>query len=102
MVEGNTKGGDNKKGITRRRFTLMMLVASVAGAFGSLVALLKVLAPEKKGSGGYTTNIKPGDGLVYAQGGNAGTPIMASSMKAGDAELAYPAGKSSNPANLVQ
>jgi rieske iron-sulfur protein len=102
MVEGNTKSEDNKKGITRRRFTLVMLMASVAGAFGSLVALLKVLAPEKKGTGGYTTSITPGDGLVYAQGGNAGTPIMASSMKAGDAELAYPTGKSSNPANLVQ
>jgi rieske iron-sulfur protein len=102
MVEGNAKSEDNKKGITRRKFTLVMLIASVAGAFGSLVALLKVLAPEKKGIGGYTTTIKPGDGLVYAQGGNAGTPIMASSMKAGEAELAYPTGKSSNPANLVQ
>ena len=30
MVEGNGKNGDNKKGITRRRFTLVMLVASVA------------------------------------------------------------------------
>jgi rieske iron-sulfur protein len=102
MVEESAKSGDNKTGITRRRFTLVMLIASVAGAFGSLVALLKVLAPEKKGSGGYTTTIQPGDGLVYAQGGSAGTPIMASSMKAGDAELAYPTGKSSNPANLVQ
>jgi rieske iron-sulfur protein len=101
MVGGNAESEDNKKGITRRRFTLGMIIASVAGAFGSLVALLKVLAPEKKG-GGYATSIKPGDGLVYAQGGNAGAPIMASSMKAGDAVLAYPTGKSSNPANLVQ
>jgi rieske iron-sulfur protein len=78
-----------------------MLLASLAGAFGSLFALLKVLAPEKKG-GGYATTIQPGDMLVYAQGGSAGASVMASSMKAGDAVLAYPSGKSSNPANLVQ
>ncbi len=101
MVDGNARSEGNKEGITRRRFTLGMLTASLAGAFGSLLALLKVLAPEKKG-GGYATTIKPGDGLVYAQGGNMGAPIMASSMKAGDAVLAYPTGKSSNPANLVQ
>jgi len=101
MVDGNAGSEGSKKGITRRRFTLGMLLASIAGAFGSLFTLLKVLAPEKKG-GGYAATIKPGDGLVYAQGGNAGAPIMASSMKAGDAVLAYPTGKSSNPANLVQ
>ena len=101
MVDGNTGRRDGKEGISRRRFTLGMLLASVAGAFGSLFALLKVLAPEKKG-GGYVTTIKPGDSLVYAQGGNAGAPITASSMKTGDAVLAYPTGKSSNPANLVQ
>jgi len=98
MVDGSE---ENKTGITRRRFTLGMLIASIAGAFGSLVALFKVLTPEKK-SGGYVTTIKPGDSLVYAQGGNAGSPVMASTMKPGDAVLAYPAGKSSNPANLVQ
>jgi rieske iron-sulfur protein len=101
MVDGNAGSEGSKKGITRRRFTLGMLLASIAGAFGSLFTLLKVLAPEKKG-GGYAATIKPGDGLVYAQGGNAGAPITASSMKAGDAVLAYPTGKSSNPANLVQ
>ncbi len=89
------------KGITRRRFTLGVLVASLAGAFGSLLAMLKVLAPEKKG-GGYAATIQQGDVLVYAEGGSAGAPITASSMKAGDAVLAYPSGKSSNPANLVQ
>jgi Rieske Fe-S protein len=101
MVDGSARNEGNREGITRRRFTLGMLIASLAGAFGSLVALLKVLAPEKKG-GGYATTIKPGDGLVYAQGGNAGSPITASSMKVGDAVLAHPTGKSSNPANLVQ
>jgi rieske iron-sulfur protein len=100
MVEGHA-ASKSKEGMTRRRFTLGMLLASVAGAFGSLFALLKVLAPEKTG-GGYATTIKPGDGLVYAEGGNAGSPITASSMKTGDALLAYPSGKASNPANLVQ
>ncbi len=101
MVDGNPVKESGNEGITRRKFTLGMLIASLAGAFGSLFALLKVLAPEKKG-GGYATSIQPGDVLVYAQGGSAGAPIMASSMKVGDAVLAYPTGKSSNPANLVQ
>jgi rieske iron-sulfur protein len=101
MVDGNSGKGGNREGISRRRFTLGMLLASLAGVFGSLFAMLKVLAPEKKG-GGYAATIQPGDVLVYAQGGSAGASIMASSMKAGDAVLAYPSGKSSNPANLVQ
>lgn len=102
MVKGNGGTTGDKTGITRRRFTLGVLVASVVGACGSLLAMLKVLSPEKKGGGGYVTTIKPGDGLVYAQGGNMGVDIQASLMKVGDAVLAYPAGKSSNPANLVQ
>ncbi len=101
MVDGNSVKEGGKEGISRRRFTLGMLIASLAGAVGSLFALLKVLTPAKKG-GGYATTIQPGDTLVYAQGGAAGAPIMASSMKVGDAVLAYPTGKSSNPANLVQ
>jgi rieske iron-sulfur protein len=101
MVGGNAGGNGGKEGITRRRFTLGVVIASLAGAFGSLFALLKVLPPEKKG-GGYATTIQPGDGLVYAQGDTAGAPLVASSMKVGDAVLAYPSGKSSNPANLVQ
>ncbi len=101
MVDGSSGSAGVDKGLTRRRFTLGILLASLAGAFGSLFAMLKVLAPEKKG-GGYAATIQPGDMLVYAQGGSAGETIMASSMKAGDAVLAYPSGKSSNPANLVQ
>jgi rieske iron-sulfur protein len=102
MVDGNSgKEGAAREGISRRRFTLGVMIASLAGGFGSLLALLKVLVPEKKG-GGYATTIQPGDVLVYAQGGSMGASIMASSMKAGDAVLAYPSGKSSNPANLVQ
>lgn len=99
MVDGNS--GKSGEGISRRRFTLGMLFASLAGAFGSLFAMLKVLVPEKKG-GGYAATIQPGDVLVYAQGGSAGASITASSMKAGEAVLAYPSGKSTNPANLVQ
>jgi rieske iron-sulfur protein len=101
MVDGIDGDKREKTGITRRRFTLGVLVASVAGAFGSLFALLKVLSPEKKG-GGYVTTIQPGDKLVYAEGGNMGAPLQASALKVGDAVLAFPAGRSSNPANLVQ
>lgn len=101
MVNGNSGKEGNREGISRRRFTLGVLFASLVGAFGSLFAMLKVLAPEKKG-GGYAATIQPGDMLVYAEGGNAGASITASSMKAGEAMLAYPSGKSSNPANLVQ
>ncbi len=101
MVEGEKERPEEKAGISRRKFTLGVLVASVLGALGSVFTLLKVLSPEKKG-GGYVTTIEPGDGLVYAKGSNTGASIQVSSMKAGDAVLAYPAGKTSNPANLVQ
>jgi rieske iron-sulfur protein len=101
MVDRSSANASGKEGITRRRFTLGVLLASLAGAFGSLFAMLKLLTPEKKG-GGYAATIQPGDMLVYAQGGSAGSTIEASSMKVGDAVLAYPSGKSSNPANLVQ
>jgi rieske iron-sulfur protein len=101
MVDGISDKEIANNGITRRRFTLGMMLASLAVTFGSLLAMLKVLAPEKKG-GGYVTTIQPGDALVYALGGSAGASIMASSLKSGDAVLAYPSGKSSNPANLVQ
>ena len=101
MVNGS--GGDKgeKKGITRRRFTLGVIIASVVAAFGSVFSLLKVLSPAKKG-GGYVTTIEAGDKLVYAEGGNKGAPLRASSLNVGDAALVFPAGKSSNPANLVQ
>ncbi len=101
MVGGGpgNKGADS--GITRRRFTAGVLVASLAGAVASLLAMLKVLVPQSKGAG-YVATIKPGDVLVYAEGTAAGTSVTASSMKPGDSVLAYAAGKSSNPANLVQ
>jgi len=101
MVDRGVAREGGKVTITRRRFTLGLLIASIAGAFGSLLAMLKLLAPEKKG-GGYAATIQPGDVLVYAQGSGAGNTVMASSMKVGDAVLAYPTGKTANPANLVQ
>lgn len=100
MVE-TAAGRDDKSGLTRRKFTFGIVLASVAAAFGSLLATLKVLSPAKQG-GGYVATVVAGDGLVYAEGGNAGQVIQASAMKVGDATLAYPSGKSSNPANLVQ
>ncbi len=35
MVDGNSAKETGKEGLTRRRFTLGMLIASIAGAFGS-------------------------------------------------------------------
>ncbi|MCL5023651.1 MAG: ubiquinol-cytochrome c reductase iron-sulfur subunit [Nitrospirae bacterium] len=101
MVERDAGTTEGKAGITRRRFTLGVLVASLLGAAGSVLTLLKVLSPEKQG-GGYVTTIRPGDRLVYARGGETGVTVRASSMKVGDAVLVYPSSKASNPANLVQ
>ena len=96
MVEGN----QTEKGITRRKFTFGVMIASMAGAFVSLFSLLKVITPPKKA--GYVSTIKIGDQLVYAKGANAGSAVKASSMNVGDWVLAYPKGKTSNPANIVQ
>jgi len=101
MVDKTRGDKEDKTGITRRRFTLGVIIASIAGAFGSLLSLFKVLAPAEKG-GGYVSTIKPGDRFVYAKGANTGSYIKASSLNVGDAVLAYPEGKTSNPANLVQ
>ena len=92
---------EEKPGITRRKFTLGVLIAAASGAAVSLFSMLKVLAPEKKGSG-YVSTVSPGDKLVYASGNNAGEPVLAGSLGVGDAVLVYPEGKSSNAANLVQ
>jgi rieske iron-sulfur protein len=101
MVDGNAGSKEDRKGITRRRFTLGVLIASAVGAFASVFSLIKVLSPEKKG-GGYVSTISPGDRLVHAKGADMGAPLQASALKVGDAVLVYPAGKSANPANLVQ
>ncbi|NOY12171.1 MAG: ubiquinol-cytochrome c reductase iron-sulfur subunit [Deltaproteobacteria bacterium] len=101
MVEKSSGNKGEKTAISRRRITLGILLGSLAGAFGSLLALLKVLSPEKKG-GGYEATIVLGDRLVYAQGEKAGTPLRAAALKDGDAVLAYPVGKAQNQANLIQ
>ncbi|NOY38955.1 MAG: Rieske 2Fe-2S domain-containing protein [Nitrospirae bacterium] len=101
MVDEPSGDKGDKKGITRRRFTLGIIIASIAGALGSLLSLLKILAPEEKG-GGYVSTIKPGDRFIYAKGNNTGDYIKVSSLNIGDAVLAYPEGKTSNPANIVQ
>ncbi len=101
MVDGGGEEKGANTGITRRRFALGVLAASIVGAIGSLFTVLKVLTPEKKG-GGYVSTIKPGDQLVFAKGSNAGAPLQAASLNVGDAVLAFPAGKTSNPANIVQ
>jgi rieske iron-sulfur protein len=101
MVDGKAGSKEDRKGITRRRFTLGILIASAGGALASVFSLLKVLSPERKG-GGYVSTISPGDKLVHAKGPGTGAPVQASAFNVGDALLVYPAGKSSNPANLVQ
>jgi rieske iron-sulfur protein len=101
MVEEGSENMEGRTDITRRRITLGILLAAVAGAFGSLLSLLKVLSPEKKG-GGYVATVSPGDRLVYAKGSQEGTLLQSSAFKVGDAVLAYPQGKSKNQANLIQ
>jgi rieske iron-sulfur protein len=101
MVEEGSENMEGRTDITRRRITLGILLAAVAGAFGSLLSLVKVLSPEKKG-GGYVATVSSGDRLVYAKGSQEGTLLQSSAFKVGDAVLAYPQGKSKNQANLVQ
>ena len=101
MVEEGSGNLEERADITRRRITLGILLAAVAGAFGSLLSLVKVLSPEKKG-GGYVATVTQGDRLVYAKGSQEGAPLQASALNLGDAVLAYPQGKSTNQANLVQ
>ena len=101
MVEEVSGNPEERADITRRRITLGILLAAVAGAFGSLLSLVKVLSPEKKG-GGYVATVTQGDRLVYAKGSQEGAPLQASALNLGDAVLAYPQGKSTNQANLVQ
>jgi len=101
MVEAGSEQPEEKGKITRRRFILGVLLTAVAAAFGSLLSLLKVLAPEKKG-GGYVATVAPGDRLVYAKGNQQGSLLKASDFKVGDAVLAYPQGKAHNRANIVQ
>jgi|GEM_PF-3405570 len=51
MVEENVETRGEQPMVTRRRFTLGILLTAVAGAFASLLSLLKVLSPEKQGGG---------------------------------------------------
>ncbi|NOY77098.1 MAG: Rieske 2Fe-2S domain-containing protein [Calditrichaeota bacterium] len=102
MVDQKTTDNQEKKGITRRKFTIGVILASIGAVFVSLLSLLKILSPSKKGGGGYVSTIKQGDKLIYAKGEHTGSYVDFSSLQIGDAVLAYPEGKTSNPANLVQ
>ncbi len=101
MVDASSEHQAEESKITRRRFTLGILLAAVAGSLGSLLSVLKLLSPEKKG-GGYVATVAPGDPLVYAKGSREGSFLRASAFKVGDAVLAYPQGKTENQANIVQ
>ncbi|MDR3569953.1 MAG: ubiquinol-cytochrome c reductase iron-sulfur subunit [Syntrophobacteraceae bacterium] len=100
MVETNSEGKEGK--VTRRQFARGFLLAAVAGAFGSLLSLLKVLSPPASKGGGYVATVALGDLLVYAKGSRQGSLLKASDFQVGDAVLAYPQGKTGNEANLVQ
>lgn len=99
MVEEERSEQDSVK-ITRRRFTLGIMLAAVVGAFGSFLSLFKILAPQAKA--GYVATVAPGDLLVYAKGARQGSVLQASAFKVGDSVLAYPKGKTTNPANIVR
>lgn len=99
MVSTNSEDKGGK--VTRRQFARGFLLAAIAGAFGSLLSVLKLLSPAKKG-GGYVATVAPGDLLVYAKGSREGSLLKASEFQVGDAVLVYPKGKTGNEANLVQ
>jgi len=101
MVTGIPPDRVEKAGMTRRRFALGFLLTAALGALGSLLTIGKVLAPKRSGAG-YEASVAAGDRLVFAQGDRLGTPVQAASLKVGEAVLVYPAGKSTNQANLVQ
>jgi rieske iron-sulfur protein len=101
MVDASSEHQDEKSKIRRRRFTLGILLAAVAGSLGSLLSVLKLLSPEKKG-GGFVATVAPGDRLVYAEGSQQGSLLRASAFNVGDAVLAYPQGKTANQADIVQ
>ncbi len=101
MVEASSEPQEETGKISRRRFILGVLLTAAAVAFGSLLSLLKVLTPPKKG-GGYVATVAPGDRLVYAKGNQQGNLLKASEFKVGDAVLAYPQDKTNNRANIVQ
>lgn len=82
---------------SRRRF-LKSAIAISAGAFALAFALpafaIKTLSLDRKSAAS-------GDKLVFATGGQAGQPVNANQMKAGQGVQVFPSGKT-DPNNLVE
>jgi rieske iron-sulfur protein len=84
----------------RRRFLSLLIWTAVGGVMASVLALVKLVVPQK--SGGLTPTVKTGDILIYAEGNKRGMVIMGEDLQVGDSVLAYPKGKESNYANLIR
>jgi rieske iron-sulfur protein len=85
---------------SRRRFLGLLIWTAVGGVMASVLALVKLVVPQK--SGGLTPTVKAGDILIYAGGDKRGMTIMGDDLRVGDSVLAYPKGKESNYANLIR
>jgi rieske iron-sulfur protein len=77
-----------------------MLLAAAGMVAASVLALVKLIVPQK--SGGYIPTVKAGDRLVYAEGGKRGKPVRLDDLQVGDSILAYPGGKEANYANIIR
>jgi rieske iron-sulfur protein len=84
----------------RRRFLRLLIWTAAGGVAASVLTLVKLVIPQKKG--GYIPTIKAGDILIYAEGEKQGKPILIDGLQVGDSVLAYPKGKEANYANIVR
>jgi rieske iron-sulfur protein len=104
MVSRNpSQGTYSKPGMTfreRRGFLRLLIWTAAGGVAASVVALLKLVIPPKKG--GYIPTVKAGDILIYAEGDKQGKPILIDDLQVGDSALTYPKGKEANYANIIR
>jgi rieske iron-sulfur protein len=84
----------------RRGFLRLLTWTAVGGVTASVLALVKIVVPQK--GGGLTPTVKRSDILTYAEGSKKGMTILFNDLKVGDSVLAYPKGKESNYANLIR
>jgi Rieske Fe-S protein len=85
--------------VSTRRRILQWVIGIGAGAF-SIALLLPALALRSLTQ--ETKEVAAGDTLVFATGGQAGSPISAEAIAAGTAVQAFPEGKSDNERNLIE
>jgi rieske iron-sulfur protein len=84
----------------RRSFLHLLIWTAAAGVAASILAVLKLVIPPKKG--GYIPTVKVGDILIYAEGDKQGKPILIDDLQVGDSVLAYPKGREANHANIIR